>query len=190
MKPCRIDGHSIMNQERISELISLAKVDDSEVFSQLLSALNHEEKSIIIGASIVLGRLADERAVPFLLRAFLTTDQEIGAAVAWALGQCGSTAAIPFLSKAIEKGFAVANSCEALGNMGDKVVLPLLFESLGSECEDVRVCSAKALGNLAQNCGTAQRDEITKNLMPLFYDKSRKVRICAAVIFERIATRK
>lgn len=167
----------------------LAQKDDSNVFSQLLSALVHEEKSVIIGASLMLGRLADERAEASLLRAFLTNDQDIGAAVAWALGRCGSKRAVPFLSKAIEEGFAVANSCEALGNLGDSKVLPALFGALNCGQEEARACAAKALGHLAAHCDAKARDEIGKNLMPLFYDKSRKVRICATIILERLSQR-
>lgn len=175
-----------VNQERISELIALAKVEDSKLFSSLLSALKHEEKSIVIGASLLLGRLADERAAPSLIRAFLTTDPQVGASVAWALGQCGSKAAAPFLSKAIQKGFVVANSCEALGRIGDESALPILFGVLNSDQADVRACAIKALGGLAVFCHS-QKAEIIENVLPLTRDKSRKVRISAGIILERIA---
>jgi HEAT repeat protein len=176
----------LVNHDRILEMLENAKITDSQLFSQLLSALVHEEKSIIIGASLFLGRLADERAVPSLLRAFLTTDEEVGAAVAWALGRCGSPVAVPFLATAIRKGFAVSNACEALGHVGNEAVLPVLFDTLHSDYEDVRVCAAKALGNLAQRCDACKRDQIAKSLAPLFQDSSRKVRMSAALILERI----
>ena len=167
-------------------MLEEAKIADSNVFSQLLTALIHQEKTIVIGASLLLGRLADPRAVPSLLRAFLTNDEEVGAAVAWALGRCGSDLAVPFLATAVQKGFAVSNACEALGNVGNLSVLPVLFDTLSSNHEEARVCAAKALGNLASRCDVCQRDQITKNLAPLFQDPSRKVRLSAAFILEKI----
>lgn len=177
-----------MYQERISELIQLAKKDQSEIFSQLLSALEHQEKSIVIGASLVLGRIGDQRAVPSLIRAFLTTDQEVGAAVAWALGRCNDHMATPFLSKAIESGFAVANSCEALGSLGDESAVPLLYRALSSSDKNVRACAAKGLGSVAVRCEPRTKHQIIERLEPLFHDSSRKVRICAAIILNRISS--
>lgn len=175
-----------VHHDRILEMLEDARIADSKFFSQLLSALVNQEKSIVIGASLLLGRLGDERAVPSLLRAFLTTDEDVGAAVAWALGRCGSSLAVPFLKTAIQKGFAVSNACEALGHVGNQAILPVLFDTLNSEREEVRVCAAKALGNIARRCDACQREEIAKSLAPLFQDSSRKVRISAALIFERI----
>ena len=168
-------------------MLEEARVADSKIFPQLLAALVHQEKSIVIGASLLLGRLGDQRAVPSLIRAFLTSDEEVGAAVAWALGRCGSEQAIPFLTTAVQKGFAVSNSCEALGSVGDQSVLPVLFDTLLSGREDLRVCAAKALGNLASRCDACRRDQIAQSLAPLSHDPSRKVRVCAALALERVA---
>ena len=176
-----------MNQ-RISELIENAKLDDSQLFSQLLSALSHKEKKVVIGASLVLGRLGDERAETALIRAFLTTDQEIGAAVAWALGRCHSQRAVPFLAKAIEKNFAAPNSCEALGCVGNEEVLPVLLDALKSANEDVRACAVKALGDIYCRCSIQFRSKIRAELQRLLKDPSRKVRICVCVVSERTAT--
>ena len=83
-----------MNQERISELIEQAKIDESNLFPRLLSALVHEEKSIIIGASLLLGRLGDERAIPSLITALNQTFTRAEAAAA--LAKFGSKI-VPFL---------------------------------------------------------------------------------------------
>ena len=176
---------AFVNHDQICEILKEAKIEDSNLLTQLLCALRHKEKSVIIGASLVLGRLKDERAVPSLIRAFLTTDREVGAAVAWALGQCQSPCAVPFLSMAVQKGFVVSNACEALGQVGSTDALPILFSTLKSIHEDERVFAAKALGQLAQNCGRCERDRILESLAPLSTDSSRKVRMSAAVASEK-----
>jgi hypothetical protein len=173
----------------IWEILEHAKVEDGALLPQLLKALGHSEKSIIIGASLVLGRLKDDRAVPSLIRAFLTTDQEVGSAVAWALGQCGSALAVPFLSMAVQKGFAVGRACEALGQIGNIDVLPLLLRTLSSQKDDERMFAAKALGQLAQKCNIQNREEISLNLVTLSADKSRKVRMSAVLALEKIRSR-
>ncbi len=175
-----------MNHCRIWEILEPAKVEDGTLLPQLLIALGHREKSIIIGASLVLGRLKDDRAVPSLIRAFLTTDREVGSAVAWALGQCGSPLAVPFLSMAVQKGFVVKSACEALGQIGNGDVLPILLCTLGSQKDDERMFAAKALGQVAQKCNMRERNEISKNLVALSSDKSRKVRVSAVLALEKV----
>lgn len=175
-----------MNHGLIWDILEEAKIEDSKLLPQLLAALNHKEKSVIIGASLVLGRLRDERAVPSLIRAFLTTDREVGAAVAWALGRCGSSLAEPFLAMAVKKGFVVSNACEALGEVGGVSALPVLFHTLTSAHEDERMFAAKALGQLAHKCGSCEKERISQNLAPLSTDRSRKVRMSAALALEKI----
>lgn len=173
-------------KKEISELIKSLSIDESQLFDMLLKALGHQEKEIVIGASLMLGKLADEKAVPFLLRAFLTNDQEIGSAVAWALGRCRSPSSAPFLAKAVAKGFAVANSCDALGHIKDTSVIPTLLDALISNSEDVRLCSLKALGNLLPFCMDPQREVVLGRLHTLCQDPSRRIRMCAAMVCQKI----
>lgn len=174
---------------RTAAAVALIRVGDQQLFPEVVKALRHEDPQVVIGAAVALGYLADRRVVPNLVEAFKTDNVEVGAAVAWALGQCKDAAALPWLITAVEQGFAVANACEALGRIGDARAQGALLRALDHNADDVRAYAARALGLLqyAQAAGgrgqlglMAQGKALPK-LRRLLTDRSRKVRLCAAI---------
>jgi HEAT repeat protein len=172
--------------------VSLFRIGDEHLFPEVVKALRHEDPRVVIGAAVVLGRLGDRRVVPNLVEAFKTENMEMGAAVAWALGQCGDPACLPWLITALEQGFATANVCEALGRIGDPKAVPALLKALSFTSDDTRAYAARAIGmiqvsNQAPAMGHLARaaqlstEKSVSMLRRLLKDRSRKVRLCAAI---------
>lgn len=173
---------------RTNVAVALVRIGDEELFPEVVKALRHHDPRVVVGAAVALGRLRDRRVVPNLVEAFKTENVEVGAAVAWALGQCGDRAALPWLITAVDQGFAVANACEALGQIGDPLAQHALIAALGSASDDARAYAARALGQLQwtpadeEPGGGARPDaRILPALQALLQDRSRKVRLCAAI---------
>ncbi len=174
---------------RTNAAVALIRIGDEKLFPEVVKSLRHPDPRVVIGAAVALGRLADRRVVPNLVEAFKTEDPEVGAAVAWSLGQCGDAAALPWLITAVEQGFAVANACEALGRIGDARAQPALLGALDHAADDVRAYAARALGllkydvegALAARAGQLSGQRAVPRLKELLDDRSRKVRLCAAI---------
>lgn len=170
--------------------VALIRVGDDVLLPEVVKSLRHPDPRIVVGAAVALGRLRDVRTVPNLVEAFKTKDVEVGAAVAWALGQCGDAAALPWLITAVEQGFAAANACEALGRIGDPRAQAALISALGAVADDVRAYAARALGllrppeprgGLATRTAQLSTQRAVGPLRALLRDRSRKVRLCAAL---------
>lgn len=174
---------------RTNAAVALIRIGDDKLFPEVVKSLRHPDARIVIGAAVALGRLADRRVVPNLVEAFKTEDPEVGAAVAWALGQCGDAAALPWLITAVEQGFAVANACEALGRIADARAQAALLKATEHAADDVRAYAARAIGLLrydAEGATSARAGQLSgqrasPRLKQLLDDKSRKVRLCAAI---------
>jgi HEAT repeat protein len=186
LRECLADADG---EVRTNAAVALIRIGDEQLFPEVVKSLRHEDPRVVIGAAVALGRLADKRVVPNLVEAFKTEDPEVGAAVAWALGQCGDAAALPWLTTAVEQGFAVANACEALGRIGDARAQPALLSALGHAADDVRAYAARAIGLLRPDdsgaagarAGQSAADKAAPALRELLKDRSRKVRLCAAI---------
>lgn len=176
---------------RTNAAVALVRIGDEQLFPEVVKALRHADPRVVVGAAVTLGRLGDRRVVPNLVEAFKTENVEVGAAVAWALGQCGDRAALPWLITAVDQGFAVANACEALGRIGDPLAQATLHAALANPSDEVRAYAARALGQLRFRAGSAPRAEDDDGVAPdprvipalkgLLKDRSRKVRLCAAI---------
>ena len=190
--PLRELLHDSDGEVRIAVAVSLFRIGDEHLFPEVVKALRHDDPRVVIGAAVVLGRLADQRVVPNLVEAFKTENVEVGSAVAWALGQCGDAACLPWLVTALEQGFATANVCEALGRIGDMKALSALQSALSYPSDDTRAYAARAIGmiqvaNQGQRLGHLARaaqlttEKSVTMLKRLLKDRSRKVRLCAAI---------
>lgn len=175
---------------RAHAAVAMIRVGDEVLLPEVVKALRHLDPRVVVGAAVALGRLRDLRTVPNLVEAFKTTNVEVGAAVAWALGQCGDAAALPWLMTAVEQGFAAANACEALGRIGDHRAQAVLISALGAVADDVRAYAARALGLLrppeprggvAARTAQLHSQRAVGPLRALLRDRSRKVRLCAAL---------
>jgi len=169
---------------RLQSAVALVRLGDEGLFWELIQALISPERRVVIGAALTLGRLRDKRAVDALIFAFKTNDMEVGAAVAWALGQCQAIKALPWLFAAASNGFAVANVCDALGEIGDVRALHILMEALKSSLIDVRAYAARAVSYLELDSKVAK--QVIEFLLPLLSDPVRKVRLCAAFSLHRL----
>jgi len=117
-------------------------------FEAICGALLHESVDIAVGASIVLGHLQDQRALPHLLHAFLTTAGRKAQAVSWALGELGDTSALPFLMEALSSNFIPKSAIVALGKIGAPASIDMLFSCLHEGDETMRALAARALGQV------------------------------------------
>lgn len=117
-------------------------------FEAICGALSHESIDIAVGASIVLGHLQDERALPYLLQALLTTGGRKAQAVSWALGELGHESALPFLTEALSSNFIPKSAIVALGKIGAPASIGILERWLFVGDEITRALAARALGQL------------------------------------------
>jgi len=170
----------------IQAALALIRMGDENLFNDLLASLFHADAQIVIGAALTLGKLKDRRATKALLQAFSTHDPNIGAAIAWALGQCKDVMALPWLIAAVKHDFVSANACEALGQIEHIGALEALVEALTHESEDVRAYSARALSLLKFEQDIEKKKQVVLLLRSLLQDKSRKVKLCAAVSLYRL----
>lgn len=137
---------SIKNQTGVSFL--LTKLVEKDNFLLVCRAVFHAEHEISIGACLVLGRKRDRRALPYLLRALLTTDRQRAEAVVWALGEIGDDSSIPFLLSALHANFVAKSAILALGKIGSPKAADAILGRLADNDETVRVLAAKALGQI------------------------------------------
>lgn len=128
--------------------IPYASLRMTENFEAICGALYHESLDIVVGASIVLGQLQDERALPHLLHAFLTTGSRKAQAVSWALGEIGNPSALPFLTEALSSNFVPKSAIIALGKIGSPTSLDILVSFLVDSDESVRALAARSLGQI------------------------------------------
>jgi HEAT repeat protein len=122
-----------------------------EVFQDSKKARNEEPK-VRQWLAIVLGHLADDRAVPALLEAVSgeEPDQETRLNATWALGRCKDTRAVPALVNLLEDPFdgQRLTAAFALGELGDKSAADALAKHLTDPTVDVQWNCATALARL------------------------------------------
>ncbi len=147
-------------------------------FFAICQALSSSDPDLVIGAALVLGRMNDKRAVPFLLRAFLTPDGKKAQAIAWALGELGDAQAVPFLEEAILASFIPSSAIIALGKIGVRSSLPILLACLEEKDELLRALAAKSIGRLCFEGESEPRDRaLTKLKAHETKEPSRSVRL-------------
>jgi HEAT repeat protein len=165
-------------EARTQAAVALLRIGDDVLFPEVVKALRHRDPQVVIGAAVALAHLGDTRVVPNLVEAFKTDDPELGNVIAWALGRLGDAAALPWLVTAIEQGFAMAASCEALGMLNDARAAPVLVRMLRAAHSEVRAQAALALSRVPY----ADDDTWTRailGLRALLQDPASPARVCA-----------
>lgn len=119
-------------------------------------AYQHELESMVRSAdseqaSFALRTLTSMKSVmsvPSLLAAFRDAKGDSAKLLAEALGEMGDKLAVPLLCVALQHGFAAAEAAAALGRIGDERAIAALLHGLQSEDDDVRAEAARALGRI------------------------------------------
>lgn len=152
-------------------------------FLVICRALFHQEQEIAVGAALALGHVKDARALPYLLRAVLSTDARRVEAVVWALGEVGDESAVPFLLMALEANFVPKSTLLALGKIGSLGAVFPVISCLKDPDEIVRLLAVKALSHnrLREDVESVHliRQAISDCLM---VELSRRVRLMLSVL--------
>lgn len=160
---------------------------DHDDFLLVCRCLFHVDDEIAIGASVVLGYLKCDRAMPYLLRALLTTHQKRGDAIIWAIGELRIKKAIPFLKAAVRANFSVKSAISALGKIGSPKVVDVLLDHLNDDDEVVRLLAARSLGQV----GFEHEHSLIKKThrmleVRLAKEKSRRVRLALSLVKSKL----
>lgn len=150
--------------QSLGPCIDLAHLEDDETFTNICLALSEPDILVAIGASVVLGMLKNKKAVPFLLKAFLTTHEKKARAIAWALGEIGDARANVFLIEALHGHFVVKDCVQALGKIGSVSSFKTLLKALAHKEASVRALAAKALGQLNYEQHGSIKEKVLSNL--------------------------
>ncbi len=170
-----------------SKKIPFSRLVQEDSFYAICQSLNSKELEVAIGASLVLGRLRDERALPFLLEAFLSTNGKKAQAVAWALGELADARAVPFLTEALAAKFIPKSSIIALGKIGASSSLDVLINCLKDRDETLRALAVKSIGQLRYGTQMELKARAVSVLMEqLRREVSRAVRLAICVTCARL----
>jgi HEAT repeat protein len=165
----------------------LKELTNEENFLLVCKALIHNDYEISIGAALALGHMKDIRAVPYLLRAVLTTDQKRAEAIIWALGEIGDESAVPFLVAALEANFVPKSVMLALGKIGSVRTIDIILETLKNADETLRILAVKALAvaPFETEQSLVVKIKIALNTR-LVVESSRRVKLMLSVIKSRL----
>jgi HEAT repeat protein len=139
---------SLGHTRRLERNFLLQELTDDESFFLVCKALFHEDHEIAIGASLALGHVKDQRALPYLLRAVLTVDEKRAEAVIWALGELGDASALPFLQAALKARFVPKSTLLALSKIGSPTTVEVVLPYLEDHDEAIRLLAVKALSRV------------------------------------------
>lgn len=160
---------------------------EEETFYAICHALKSADHEVSTGAALVLGRIKDKRALPFLLSAMLTTNVKKAQAIAWALGELKDPRATPFLVEALSQDFIAKSAIVALGKIGSLDSLDILLRSLKHRDENQRALVVKAIGQLSYGNHYELKSKTVGTLMRhLAGESSRTVRLAICVISARL----
>ncbi|MCA9507461.1 MAG: HEAT repeat domain-containing protein [Myxococcales bacterium] len=167
--------------------IPVRRLSEQKTFFAICFALDSDEIEISTGAALALGKLKDKRALPFLLKSFLTTNLKQAQAVAWALGELKDTRALPFLIEALDADFISQSVIVALGKIGSLQALETFFRLLDERDEKQRALIVKAIGQLSfEHEHALKREAVTRLMKCLEKEKSRAVRLTICVTSARL----
>lgn len=174
-----------INDAEFARLIKELANDDT--FFLICQALFNAEDEIAIGASLILGRIRDKRAVPFLLKALLTNNHKRGEAIMWSLGEIADIAALPFLLTALRANFIPKSAILALGKIGSRDAVDAILQNLGSSDEAVRLLAVKAIGQIRFFHDDDLKSKASHSLAErLLSEASRRVKLLLAVVKSRL----
>jgi len=164
---------------------ALASLRDPALVQAFILELRGATSARAARAALTLGEAGFQNAAPYFTAAFTREDRKASAAFATALGMLAEKAAAPLLIEALDDDFVPTEAAVALGQINEASALPALLRALSHKKDTVRAAAAYSLACLdpaAEEDERTARQELTK----LGADKSRRVRICAAVArFER-----
>lgn len=149
----------------------------AEAVPALLGAMGHASPLVRYHATVALGSIGDERAVPALVAALGDLEENRGGVAAGAevaLGQLGARAVPALLESAAKAPDQVrTRAVRLLGRIGAGVPLESLRSFLREGSENVRVQAATALWHVGEG-------QATSDLIAALGDGSRYVRAAAA----------
>jgi HEAT repeat protein len=162
--------------EHTSDVIeALATIRGEPAMSQWRGLLRNATGRAREAAALALGLSGDAEALPVLMTAIDSTDDEERKAAAQALGMVADARAVPALVKAMKSSSEEVRreTAWSLGYVGDPRGVSSLLAGLSDEDFGVRFAAAIALA------GIQSRTAVPK-LEALLNDKERRVRIAAA----------
>jgi hypothetical protein len=170
---------------RTSAAFALAQIRDPSLVQAFILALEGADSRKMAKAAVALGEAGYVNAVPYFAAGLSKSDKKLSAALARGLGLLADPSVAPLLIQALEEDFVPAEAAEALGRLGDVRAAPALLGALSHQKDTVRAAAAYALGCVG-TLSEPDEKRVVEGLSGLSEDKSRKVRLCAAVArFER-----
>ena len=170
---------------RTAAAFALAQVRDPSLVQAFILALMGAPSAKMTKGAVTLAEAGYVNAVPYYVAGFEYADAKLAAALARGLGLLADPEVTPLLIKALDGDFVPTEAAEALGRLGDARAAPSLLKALDHKKESVRAAAAYSLGCL----GTLPDDDekkVHQKLSKLGSDKSKRVKLCAAVArFER-----
>ncbi len=119
----------------------------------LIQALNDPIPPVRLQAAKALGRTHDPAAVPALLGALRTADEQLGSQIFQALVNLGSVAVPALLNESTNNAAWIRWYCvRALGGIGDHRALPVLVHALTDTDHSVAWMAAKSLVHFGKEC--------------------------------------
>lgn len=155
------------------------------VTQALIAVLGDLAKPGLPATAKVLGRIGDRRAVPPLIQAVKSTNDELRVAALWALAQFrGEPQALSALIAEADRPHPVTQSylAHALGGFQDPAVVPALVRLAASAKTDVAYHAALSLGEW-------QTPEAVKALKRTLARRDRLLRAAAASSLQRLGVR-
>jgi HEAT repeat protein len=170
---------------RQAAAFAIASVRDPAIVQAFILALKGASSARIGKATLTLGEAGFVNAAPYFAASFGKYDAKLNAALARALGMLADRSSASVLIEALDKNVVPAEAAEALGHLGIPDAAPSLLRALEHKKDRVRAAAAYSLGCL-EGLGQDDEQRVMEKLIALGNDKSRRVRICAAVArFER-----
>lgn len=172
---------------RTAAAFALTRLRDPALVQAFILSLMGAPSAKLTKGAVTLAEAGYVNAVPYYVAGFhhSRTDKKLGAALARGMGLLADPSFVPLLIDALERDFVPTEAAEALGRLGDPSAAPSLLKALDHKKDSVRAAAAYSLGCL----GTLSDDDekvLREKLERLAKDKSRKVKLCAAVArFER-----
>lgn len=156
--------NSLKATEREEAIQSLAKTDHPAGHEALIEGLEHPLKEIRIQIGLLLAEYKEPKAIPILIDALNSNDNDTCKNAITALTKVGLLA-VPDLCRALNDDDRRVRhaAAEVLGEIGDTTAVSDLLKALNDISEDVRVSVAEALGKLKANIASQSLLEVLKN---------------------------
>src|SRR5262245_39471648 len=165
---------------RLAAGFALASVRDPALVQAFILDLEGASSARAARAALILGEAGFQNAAPYFLATVTRQDRKASAAFARALGMLAEKSAAPVLIDALDDDFVPTEAAIALGQLNEPQAVPALIRALSHKNESVRAAAAYSLACLPAPSKEQER-ALRQRLTELSSDRSRRVRICAAV---------